>query len=150
MLLNSNPFLPLAWVVVLHLAAWSAGRRMHAGLARWEERDVSRADSVFHAQLLGFWLLAHVCLLLAFAHQLYARLLAGIVLALAAESVVHLIRSRRGPRPILGWQIYPHSVRSSSGCSSFRKRSIRYSARTTTSTISSCPRPIWSITASSR
>src|SRR2546422_7779334 len=94
MLLSPSPFVPAFWVLVLHLAAWSVGRRLHARLRTSEGGGEPFAQDFLQAQLLGFFVLAHGVFCLALARLLFGQLLVALVAALALESLVHLARRR--------------------------------------------------------
>ncbi len=90
-----NPFVTCSWILALHLAAWSVGRRLHAWLGRRETLPEPAPQAFLLCQLLGFLLLGQVAFFLAAAGLLHAELLLAAGAALAIESLVHLWRRRK-------------------------------------------------------
>src|SRR2546422_6039439 len=107
MLMSPSPLVPALWVLVLHLAAWAVGRPLQARLRRNEGGSEPFSQDFLQAQLLGFFVLAHGVLLLAWAHLLFPKLLVALVAALALVSLVQLVRRRPRLRLRIGAEDLP-------------------------------------------
>jgi hypothetical protein len=84
---------PVAWAGACHLAMWAAGSRIRP-LVEPAGEDEPVAQRAFLSAMLGFAVLSTVAVLLACLKLLYAPVLIGGVLALAADGAIRLYRVR--------------------------------------------------------